>query len=330
MLVNFRSRLFVTLLTLGMLTAAEAAAQETIEIAYNTVDLPIFYIAKERGFYPKNGLDARLVFIPSTPTSLASLVAGEVKIANASGPGIANAAAAGANITVVATFTNTTPYDFVVQESVKSPEDLKGKAIGIGRFGDASDTVARLFIRALGLAPDRDVVFVQVGPSAERVVAFQAGRIAGFPSGQGNVLLVKGIRYKILMTTEELPYRFDFPFLTVVTKKSYLSSHRDAVKRVVMSLIEATHFLKTQKDESKKIIAKYTRQNNDAYIEALYLRESKLQERVPLTNRNGMELQIKEAISRKPGAKLRFEDIVDETIVRELEKSGFIDRVYKQ
>ena len=97
-----------------------------------------------------------------------------------------------------------------------------------------------------------------------------------------------------------------------------------------MALIEATHFFKTRKEESKKIIAKYSKQDNEGYLEGSYNAMAKLYERVPLVTRAGAELQIKEALARKPGASLRFEDIVDESIVRELEKSGFIDKVYKQ
>jgi len=96
-----------------------------------------------------------------------------------------------------------------------------------------------------------------------------------------------------------------------------------------MALIEATHLFKTQKEESKKILAKYNRQNNPAYLESAYVAVAKLYDRVPLVTREGTEVQIKEALVRKPGATLRVEDIVDDSIVRELEKSGFIDSVYK-
>ena len=96
-----------------------------------------------------------------------------------------------------------------------------------------------------------------------------------------------------------------------------------------MALIESTHFFKTRKEESKKIIAKYNRQNNPAYLESSYVAVAKLYDRVPLVTREGMEVQIKEALGRKPGATLRVEDIVDDSIVRELDKSGFIDKVYR-
>jgi hypothetical protein len=97
-----------------------------------------------------------------------------------------------------------------------------------------------------------------------------------------------------------------------------------------MAHIEAVHYFKTHKDESKKIVAKYSRINNEDYLEAAYVASAKLFDRVPLVTRAGTEIQIKEATGRKPGAQLRFEDMVDESLVRELEKSGFIDKTYKQ
>ena len=96
-----------------------------------------------------------------------------------------------------------------------------------------------------------------------------------------------------------------------------------------MALIEATHFLKTRKQDTMKFIAKYTRQNNPQFLESSWAANVKLHDRVPLVTREGTEVQIKEALARKPGATLRVEDIVDDSIVRELEKTGFIDKVYK-
>ena len=98
-----------------------------------------------------------------------------------------------------------------------------------------------------------------------------------------------------------------------------------------MALIEATQFLKTHKEESKRLIGKYSRQNNPRYLEDSYNAMAKLHDRVPLVTRAGTEEQIKDALalSRKPGASLKFEDMVDESVVRELDKSGFIDKIYK-
>jgi hypothetical protein len=94
-------------------------------------------------------------------------------------------------------------------------------------------------------------------------------------------------------------------------------------------LTEAAHFFKTRKAETKKIVAKYSRQDNEEYLESSYDAMAKLYEKLPLVTRPGMEAQIQEAVARKPGASVKFEDIVDESIVRELEKSGFIDKLPK-
>jgi hypothetical protein len=98
-----------------------------------------------------------------------------------------------------------------------------------------------------------------------------------------------------------------------------------------MALIEGTYFFKTRKEESKRILAKYSRQSNEAYLESAYQTIAKLFERVPLATREGMEVQISEALAlaRKPGTNIKVDDIVDDRLVGELEKEGFIDRIYK-
>jgi len=309
-----------------------AWGQDKIRLAHSALESSngVWYLAQDRGFYKKHGLDADLLFIPSTTTSVSSLVAGDVQVANASGGGVASAVVAGADLVMVACYLNSLPYELVVNESIKSPEDLKGKSIGISRVGSASDVAARALIRGLGLEPDKQVPIMQVGGPAERAASFRGGRIAGFPSPPGIIHLTKGIPYKILISTADFQKRFEFPYICATTTKSYLARQRETVKKVLMAHIEAMQFFKTRKEETKKIIAKYSRINNEDYLEAAYTASAKLYDVVPLVTRPGTEIQIKEAISRKPDAQLRFEDMVDESIVRELEKSGFIDKIYKQ
>lgn len=308
-----------------------AWSQDKIRLSHSALESSnaVWYLAQDRGFYKKNGLDADLIFIPSTTTSVTSLLAGDVQVANASGGGVASAVVAGADLVLVSCYLNSLPYELVVNDSVKSAEDLKGKTIGISRIGSASDVAARALIKGLGLEPDKQVMIMQVGGPAERAAAYRTGRIAGFPSPPGIIHLTQGMPFRILISTADFQQRFDFPYICATTTKSYLARQRETVKKVVMAHIEAAQYFKTHKDETKKIISKYSRITNSAYLEAAYTATAKLYDRVPLVTRPGVETQIKEATSRKPGAKLRFEDMVDESIVIELEKSGFIDKVYQ-
>ena len=310
----------------------DAWSQEKIRLSHSALESSnaVWYLAQDRGFYKKNGLDADLIFIPSTTTSVTSLLAGDVQVANASGGGVASAVVAGADLVLVSCYLNSLPYELVVTDSVKSAEDLKGKTIGISRIGSASDVAARALIKGLGLEPDKQVMIMQVGGPAERAAAYRTGRIAGFPSPPGIIHLTQGMPFRILISTADFQQRFDFPYICATTTKSYLARQRETVKKVLMAHIEAAQYFKTHKEETKKIISKYSRITNPAYLEAAYTATAKLYDRVPLVTRPGVETQIKEATSRKPGAKLRFEDMVDESIVLELEKSGFIDKVYRQ
>jgi NitT/TauT family transport system substrate-binding protein len=315
----------------GCWQAAAANAQERMKIAYSSADASnaIWYLSLDAGLYRKHGLDVELVFIQSSTTSVSSVVAGDIQVANTSGGAVASAVVGGANLIMTACYINTLPYELVVQESVRSVEDLKGKSVGISRVGSASDVAARVLIKGLGLEPVKDVPIIQVGGPAERAAAFRTGRIVGFPSPPGTIHLAKGIPHRIMISTADFQKRFDFPYICSTTTKNYLATKRDAVKRLTMALIEATHFLKTRKEETKKYIAKYTHQNDPQYLEASYMANVKLHERVPLVTREGTEVQIKEAVARKPGASVKFEDLVDDSIVRELEKNGFIDKIYK-
>jgi ABC-type nitrate/sulfonate/bicarbonate transport system substrate-binding protein len=325
-------KLYVSTLLLIIGAGSQPAyAQERLKIAYSSADASnaIWFLSLDAGLYRKHGLDVELVFIQSSTTSVSSVVAGDIQVANTSGGAVASAVVSGANLIMTACYINTLPYELVVQESVRSVEDLKGKSVGISRVGSASDVAARVLIKGLGLEPVKDVPIIQVGGPSERAAAFRTGRIVGFPSPPGTIHLAKGIPHRIMISTADFQKRFDFPYICSTTTKNYLATKRDAVRRLTMTLIEATHFLKTRKEETKKYIAKYTHQNDPQYLEASYMANVKLHERVPLVTREGTEVQIREAVARKPGASVKFEDMVDDSIVRELEKNGFIDKIYK-
>jgi len=310
---------------------SDLPAQEKLTVSYSSIDAPSanWYIAQEKGLYKKYGLDVESIFIPASSTNVAVLVAGQLKFGNGTGGTIASAAVGGANLVAVACFMNTLPYELIVQESIKTPEQLKGKSLGISRIGSASDVVARVFLKNLGLEPDKDVAIIQVGGGGERAAAFRTGRIAAFPAPPGVLHLTKGMPQRVLISTADFQKPYPFPYICGTTTKSYLAANRPTIKRLVMALTEGVQFFKTRKEESKQILAKYSRQNNEAYLEAAYEINAKLFERVPYVGREGMDIQLKDALTKKPSSTVKVDDIVDDSIVAELEKEGFFDRLYK-
>jgi NitT/TauT family transport system substrate-binding protein len=308
-----------------------AQAQEKIKIAYSSTDTlnQIWTIAQDAGFYKKNGLDVDLVYIGSTTVGIAAIMAQDIQVGNAAGSGVANANVRGADTVSVACTINVLAYELVVLDSVKTAEDLKGKSIGISRFGSVSDVAARELLKGLGLRPMEDVKILQVGGASERAAGFSRGVIAGFPSPPGNVHLIPGgLPHRVLANMADLKKPYPLPFICAVTTKSYLAKNRSTVKRVVMALIEASHFFKTNKEGAQKIVAKYLRGANKAYLDSAYESTAKILERVPYTTREGMQIQLDDALKLAPGSKVTVDSLIDDSIVRELEKEGFIERVY--
>jgi NitT/TauT family transport system substrate-binding protein len=330
--MKYKQSKFIWLFSFLLLVGpVRADAQDKIKIAYSSTDTlnQIWTIAQDAGFYKKNGLDVELVYIGSTTVGIAAIVSQDVQVGNAAGSGVANAAVRGADAVSVACTINVLAYELVVLDTIKSAEDLKGKAIGISRFGSVSDVAARELLKGLGLRPMEDVKILQVGGAAERAAGFSRGVIAGFPSPPGNVNLIPGgLPHRILADMGDLKKPYPLPFICAVTTKSYLAKNRSIVKRVVMSLIEASHYFKTNREGSQKIIAKYLRSANKAYLDSSYDSTVKILERVPYTSREGMKIQLDDALKQSPNSKVTVDTLIDDSIVRELEKEGFIDRVY--
>jgi len=328
---SWRGFLSATVFLLIVFSWVNADSQEKIRVSYSSTDTlnSLWTIAGDAGFYKKHGLDADVVHIGSSTTTISAIVAQDVQVGNAAGSGIANAAVQGADVVSAGCVVNVLAYELVVLDSIKSAEDLKGKSIGISRFGSGSDVAARELLKGLGLKPMEDVKILQVGGASERAAGFSRGVIAGFPAPPGIVNLIPGgLPHRILTTMADLPKPYPLPFICAVTTKSYLAKKRIAVKGVVMALIEAAHYFKTNKEGTQKIVAKYLRGANKAYLESSYYSNAKILERVPYTTREGMKIQLEEALKQSPGSKVTVDNLIDDSIVREIEREGFIDRVY--
>jgi NitT/TauT family transport system substrate-binding protein len=329
--IRFFGWLLTTALLLTGIFSAETLGQEKIRIAFSSTDSlnGIWTIAEGAGFYKRNGLDADVVYIGSSTVAAAAVVSQDVQLANIAGSVVANSGVRGGDLVSVACFVNSLAYELVVLESIKNPEDLKGKSIGISRFGSVSDVAARELLKGLGLRPGEDVTILQVGGAAERAAGFSRGIIAGFPSPPGNVHLIPGgLPHRVLVDMADFQKPYPLPFICAVATKSYLARNRPVVKRAIMALIEATHYFKTNKEGTQKLIARQLRGATKAYLESSYVSSAKILERVPYTTREGMKIQLDEALKQSPASKVTVDSLIDDSIVREIEKEGFIDRVY--
>ena len=170
--VNADFSLIVAAFMFLAVTGAVARAADQVTSAYQSVSIgsstPL-WIAKDAGFFERQGLDVKIVFVEGSPRTLQTLIAGESQIVESTGPAVLNARAAGSPVVIVAGYVNVMPYYLIVDNSINSPADLKGKVGANHMPGTAADTVIRIGLKALGLDPDRDVSLRGVGNTPMRL-----------------------------------------------------------------------------------------------------------------------------------------------------------------
>jgi NitT/TauT family transport system substrate-binding protein len=321
---NAHFSLIVAILIFLAATAADAADQVTT--AYQSVSIgsstPL-WIAKDARFFERQGLDVKIVFVEGSPRTMQTLIAGESQIVESTGPAVLNARAAGSPVVIVAGYVNVMPYYLIVDKSINSPADLKGK-VGANHIpGTAADTVMRIGLKALGLDPDRDVSLRAVGNTPMRLQAMSAG-VAQFMVAQDLELeQAKRLGYKVLV--DYVANKTPFPMGGAVTTQRYVSEKRDTVLRYVKALAQALHYLKTNREGSLAIISRYARFQNPEVMGAAFDSARRLYSEIPSPPTEGFDLVARELAQRNP--KLRDFDtssVVDLQFVRELEQSGFL------
>lgn len=318
--------LIVIALSFLAATAAGVGAADQMMTAYQSVTIgsstPL-WIAKDAGFFERQGLDVKIVFVEGSPRTMQTLIAGEAQIVESTGPAVLNARAAGSPVVIVAGYINVMPYYLIADSSINSPADLKGKVGANHMPGTAADTVIRIGLKALGLDPDRDVSLRAIGNTPMRLQAMAAGA-ANFMIAQDLELQqAKRLGYKVLV--DYVANRTPFPMGGAVTTQRYVKEKRDTVLRYVKALAQALHYLKTNREGALAIISRYARFQNAELMGAAFDAARRLYADIPAPPTEGFDLVAKELAQRNP--KLRDIDtksVVDLQFVRELEQSGFL------
>ena len=190
-----------------MLVPIEVSAQTTVRIAFNGFGgVAPLYLGQETGIFKKQGLNLELVFIPGGSLSLQALIGKSLDLLMTGGPPVVNASLQGAKIKIIAGVINLLPYTFVVTSGIRSAELVKGKKIGISRFGSNTDYVVRLALNHFSLMPN-DVQIIQVGGSQARLVALQSGAIQATVLSPEEALVAQKLGFGVLLDFIEKEHR---------------------------------------------------------------------------------------------------------------------------
>ena len=151
---------------------------EKLHVGYSAQagSLAPIWITKEAGIFKKHGLDVELLFIPGGPTAVAALLSGEVPITVIGGPAVVSSNLAGSDLVMIAGIVNTFAFQIVTVKPITSYQQLKGKRLGVNRFGASPDVAARFALKHMGIDP-KEITILQLGGQSTRLTAMMAGQL---------------------------------------------------------------------------------------------------------------------------------------------------------
>jgi len=311
--------------TLALLfhSAASHAQLKRIAAGYSAISATQigFYIAKDAKIFEKHGLNVDPVYVAGGSRMAQAIIAGEFPLALAGG-NIVNVNLSGGDIVIIGGVVNVPSFYLFVQSSIKRNEDLKGKALGITRYGASTDVSLRAYLKKYGLEPDRDVKILQMGGQPEIVAGMQAGVV------QGGILTspadFRAKKAGFVMLANFAKEGIDYPTTSLVSTRSTIKKDRETVKRFLMAYSEAVDRLFRDKELGIRILGKWTRTQDRETLESSYEYATNFVERPPRLPFKATENIVAAKAETDPRAKdHKAEEFIDPSIYNELEKSGF-------
>jgi len=259
--INYK---IIVLLVIAIATTSSASrlfAADKLRISYSAINATqaFLWVAQEKGFFAKHGLEGELLYINSGTMNIAALLGGSVQIAGG-GPVSIEARLRGVKLTILG---NPLPWlasNLVVHPDIKGIPDLPGKLAGISRFGSSTDQGFRYLFRKNGLNVDRDLKMLQMGGDSSRVAALKTGTIQYTFLGAAATDNARVLGFRVLATAQQMA--IPFPWTSVVVEETWLNKNRELAYRYMKCATESIVALKRNRADSERIISKYMKIND--------------------------------------------------------------------
>lgn len=316
-------RIFIMLLlVLSTKSQAISAEPRKITFGYSTIGAMASgsWMAKEIKAFEKYGIQADLIFISSGPIVVQALIGGDLHGGIAASNAVINAVLNGASIIGVAGIANRPYHRLWVQPEINRLEDLRGKTLGVTRFGSVTDNLTRILLRKHGL--EGQVNVRQMGGIPEVAAAFQQRAIAGAITGELRIGAHVPVKMLINLVDMGIPYSMNM----IPVSRDYYRRHPDIVEGMVRAYAEGVAAMNNDKELALKVIAKYSRYTNPKNLEQHYQDSVTYLDKVPRVEPEAMTTILD--FQGKRGIPL--ETFVDNTIVDRMVREGFVERLYKK
>ena len=322
------------LLIAVLFSSSASLALDKIRIGLSSVSAlhGAVWVAQEKGLFRKHGIEPEVIVVGGASAGgVSALIAGDVQFLSGAGEAVINANLRGADVIMVASVLNKGVQRLIAHAQFSAPADLKGRKIGITRFGTASHLVLQMMMRKWGMGPG-DIQVIQVGSSPAMLASMEKGGIDAAVLTMPSIFVAEERGYRVLADLADM----DIYYLNTMldTTRWYLRTQRDQATRFIKGFVEGLAFFKKNKQESVEVLRKKLRTDpgREKYLELSYdLLANKFYDQVPYPSVRGVETVLEFIAKDNPKARVADpRTFIDGSIVKEIEASGFVEALYKK
>ncbi|HEX2226533.1 MAG TPA: ABC transporter substrate-binding protein [Candidatus Binatia bacterium] len=301
--------------------------KEKLRIGYaaRAVAHSVPFVAREAGFFSEEGIDAEIIRTAGSIAPMA-LVANEVDLAIMSAYLMLPVAERNKDVVMLGGFSRYASMVFVSRPEIKDARDLKGKIIGIQRPGDAYEKSARFALKHLGLDPDRDIKMLALGTNDVMWSALQTGKVSATILSPPGTLFARKAGMNFMVDLNDL--KLEYQGSTIATRRSFTQKNQDLATRALRAIVRGVHLFKTRKEDTMRILATFLGTKDREALQESWEYAAKMPAK-PYAVESAVQAVLDHLADGQPKfAQYRPNEFIDSRLLSEIDKSGYIDRLY--
>jgi NitT/TauT family transport system substrate-binding protein len=308
---------------------ARAQSPTIVPLGYSGagISTDLMVLIQKSNLWTRRGLDVRPVYFNSGTTLTQAMLGGHIVISDSDVPAQLNLKVAGLmDVSIIGVTVNRLEHFFVVRGAIKSAEELKGKRVAISRFGSASDLTTRMVVRFWKLDPDKDLAFIQSGNTPTRIAALVAGQVdAALVSPDAIHKILAANCCRVLADLSEMP--LDYARFGLVVPTAFIKKQRDVLRRFLEAYVEGIYIFKTRPDLAKDVLQKLEGITDAQTLQWIYDRNARSLRENPTPDVKGIQNAL-ESIGTPKSRAAQAKDFIDASLMDEIQKSGYIAKLY--
>lgn len=323
--------IFFLLVLLGPEAGAAATKPMVpIRIAYSSISgaAIVPWIAVDKGLFAKYDLDVELIYVAGSQ-AMQSLMSGTTPMGIQGIEPVFRVNAHGADTVMILGLVTKPPFSIIVRPEIKDYRELKGKPMGITRYGSSTDLLLRLTLEKWGFKPEIDVPILQMGGVPPILAGMQSKKIFGGPLSLPTLARAKQEGYRELADVADLVA--DYQVAGIVTRRAFIKQNPDTVRGFVKAIAEGTAIFLNDSNVARKVMKERLKIDDPLVIDETQKNYPRYMPHVPYPSRAGIAV-IKNFLDRTEPAlqQLSIDDQIDDQWVRELDQSGFFTKLYSR